>query len=661
MDRLGQILLYVEVLDARTSALVDQVSASANVMDRIAAHYDAIGQCDDDIDMMRQVIDENTSSMHALDQLHHKCFLLESNLKTNDQVTNQTTFEHLTTEYRHVVEGLQRNDRYQPKTPQPPQDDTFTTPDTGDYTMTNEANLTDHTSPMSIQHKLSLLNLRLKPIKCEKIKVNKKKSRYRLLSIYNLNPVAYESVPTPERPRTTLDSPMALDLNYDSRQFASESGEGDTGADELEINRLITGTSAQSVRFAEAHYTGSPRQHPPVDTDPYPAFLGDETLSQSIHDPIDYEMESDQQDLHVSPTFSTPKVIRGGLARFMLPPDEYLCDSSPLELRQVRKRLNSLPEEVELALREQRLQRLSHFISQGNLRPTTASYQPAQYDLNVAPDYIMFDDDDALIMLHELMTGDIHTSTTTLENFEQYLRGLRVDVSDLALNTPQKCSSHDSFLDEKHTKTFSSSYQYHNPIASVSATPTVAIATEDASCLFVAPELRTTQVLSEFISRHKDDATAQTPPNPSPGSFSLLLALLPLSRALPWVSPSKEVPKRAPPPTKKLSPTEDLANNFLELIKKSQTHGEQYHPPTPDKLRQIKDSMSKTGPIKASSSAQAMRQPIRIPGAIPGSHLRLYIGPNRTQVLCHGELLIFNKPRVSNVRQSALNDALSNL
>ena len=135
---------------------------------------------------------------------------MESNLLHNDEVTNQQSFEHITQEYMHMLGKLQENDKY----------------NTEDQASSNSPLRRKHRKKRSYHNNIPIISQKSHSlrsshrcrtfsiiqtlltskddfyiqfeIKANEVYINhqshylQEKSRYRLSSIYNINPIAYE-------------------------------------------------------------------------------------------------------------------------------------------------------------------------------------------------------------------------------------------------------------------------------------------------------------------------------------------------------------------------------------------------------------------------------------------------------------------------------------
>lgn len=640
MTQLDRIMDYVDAINTRSSQILDTMDLAALVMARIQMYHDSIADYDHDIDDIRDVLLDNVTSIHQLNQLYEKCYLLEANLASNDGFTNHTTFEHLTTEFQYVVKGLARNDAYDATATATNQRLIYQHNELDSPLLHQQSQQTDQYVDDSSSHtlhdslaedinvvsaKLSMLNLKLKPIKCHNTKVNKKKSKYRLLSIYTLNPFAVPlDVTTP-----VIDNMAQFKPNPD--------------LDDL--------------------------QTPDITQNEFPA--PEDEVGEEDEDDIEDDIEEDDGIVYgvvqdTSPMFK--RTIRGG-GKLLL----HKAASLPDILFDQPYLTDDHYEQEPPTTQRDFQRRLAHFIS-CNALPDMPQSSPG--GLNHEPQFTAYDDSDIESISSDDTFGQAPTSASSLTNLDEYLRKLRVDINDVAPELPTKTSLHDLFLD-KRTVTVSA-LVYHTPTIMCNTAP---IVEPSAVCASFSGNTNgfgsSKQLLSSMINRQPAPKrllavvstsvgqlapVAMAGPRPvlSPLHISLLISNFWNSLlASPSSLPTKRKRRSPPPPSQnppRLNPADDLTNSFLELMRRSKEKQAQ-PPPPPDRLRQIQ-SQPRHGPIKPVNPLSEKRRPIRIPGAIPGARSLLIIG-ERGALINHGESLIFHRPRMSQVRQRALSEALS--
>lgn len=253
-SRLDLILSFVDELDSRSDRLLQNVDQSYRIIDNIATINDEIMQTEETMDDVRALLDDNKARMNDFNSLYEQCFYLESNLHVNDAITNQVAFETLTNEFRMLVKLLEKNDQYSqhvlvPRYTDIEQDsleetdiigeNNFHNPFMDDRIPEEQDDRIHEEAPKkqtsSLSKYISLSNLKLKPIKCtESRKVYKKKSRYRLSGIYNINPIAYPD----EEEYVEGDSMCSIRTDDQSEAGTEKVDEESDNTDILESQKL---------------------------------------------------------------------------------------------------------------------------------------------------------------------------------------------------------------------------------------------------------------------------------------------------------------------------------------------------------------------------------------------------------------------------------------
>lgn len=528
MTRVGEMATLVDDANHSVDQMLSRVDDTMFLSLRLVATHDAITEYDEDIDDIRQMLMANTTLMIQLHQLQQKCYLFEASLAHNDPITNQTTFEHLVGEFHHLVGGLTKNDEFDVETGY------------GGDSGASSSTLRDTPPPMT--PKMSVLNLKLKPMRCNQAKINKKKSRYRLLSIYNINPLLGTPV-------------LAAAPQFDDFHSPEETTDGD------------------GYETTDDYIPGNGGGYK------YEYFPVADDFSSNI--------------VYGTQGSEPPKGIRGG----------------------------SLPEVLFDHLSPDNIPRISHFLSYGNLRKPP----PTPLEIQREPEY-SFDGVDDVDAESIISTDPVLASTIT--NFDDFLRGSRMDISGLALEIPAATTLADLFF-EKKTVTVASSYKYHLPSVALVA-PVVA---ELAVCASVGGTSvgSTRQLLSSMINEEPKKPPSWVPSSPKAWVPSPVIAM----PGQIW--PFLKQDMAATPPTvnkKPPSPTDSMAADFVDIINEARR------------------------PIKAVTLVSEQRRPIRIPGGLRGSHSRITIGGHHAYI-DHGDSLIFRQPQISRVKRGDLSDALS--
>lgn len=166
MSRLDLLILFMERLETLSATLVEAAAHTAELAQQSTRLHLSLAAADAAIGTLSATVAANLDYLRRLGQLHERSFFLEASFAANDPVTNQTAWLSLHAEFEHL--------------------DAFRHAPT--------ATLQPHT----LSNSYSVSNIRLKPIRCREKKAYKKKLRYRLSQIYNINPLA--SSPIPETP-----------------------------------------------------------------------------------------------------------------------------------------------------------------------------------------------------------------------------------------------------------------------------------------------------------------------------------------------------------------------------------------------------------------------------------------------------------------------------
>jgi hypothetical protein len=411
-----------------------------------------------------------------------------------------------------------------------------------------------HPPSPSLATVLSLSNLKLKPIRCKSKKIYKKKSRYRLSSIYNINPVAYDD----------CSSPIDLSIEYPhDESFISldHNDSKDSGHSEETLN---INTSSDSVLLKHDESSG-------LDT----------SITDSDTTVVNHSKHNRSKSLPETNTiFSTIGTMKNSNLFHQFDDDHEL-----------------------------RSNRLNHFISQPNLYLGL----PLRNEITNIPhsptlDVDLIDIDDVSLFSDEEVSP---TETTIDDNYDNYLRRSKMNlIQDLSLI--EKSKLHDSILSTKPNRIPESS-KFHNPISTIKiSNPTVEPTIEnlDTGTIHCKGIKRVSfdlkedpkQLLSDMITRNNENLMhlASEPMSLSPKPSLIDIFNLTLS------SPSSSNSSNLRTPTRRHSSTEDWTNNLLHFINPKDE--------TPEKIRELK-MKPKSKPITADNDVQLKRKPIRIPGS----------------------------------------------
>lgn len=625
MSRLALILRIVDKLEARSNDILSTVEDSNRLINHLVSMNEEISTMDSRIDDIGDLLSDNTRNIHEFSSLYEKSFYLESNLHVNDSVTNQTSFETLTNEFQYLVKRLERNDYYS-RAPFNAQEheqehdqelEQEHEQQHGHYEYKQDAardELHEETHAPAIpriQNKVSLSNLKLKPIRCNSRKIYKKKSRYRLSGIYNINPIAYEEV---------LSGLEESDIE-----------------EKDEVNDMNEESSFQKP-FSDYNYLD--QFNTPFKTIP------------SISDHTNTSSNIMHNEDHI---YEDPDEIS------FQPEELNSLASSPNEtVIHKRIRSNSLPESHhkidEDSDEKLRMNRLKSFISYHNIH---RSFEIHHDPIPKSPPTTLIDDDfDNISVCSDLSyyspakqapNQDVQDD---FDNFEKYLRQSRVDLKDAFPNI-KKSTSHESIFEPKPKP-----FKFHNPAASMLASSKVS----EATVFYTSEPTRKKSVsfaetqdpkkyLSEMIQRNPKPVA---PPEPSSSfnNFSI------------FFSPSKPKPKQEQKVDERRNSIDhisrSLTDSFMNLVNTSTTKPRKLtYPEKKQRELDLKMNAKTQGvPISIENEIQAKRLPIRIPRN-DGASSQLTIGPNNTKIINHGDGSAFKRPMMTSMSRRSLRDALS--
>ncbi|KAI5969966.1 hypothetical protein CANMA_001006 [Candida margitis] len=749
MSKLDQILSFAEEIEARSNKLTDATSASIDLISHISYINQQLLQNDYDIDEIRHLMNTNQSCMIQLSALNEKSFYLESNLPINDCITNQTSFENLNTEYNHILSKLAANNQvssdgdyeYEQDLASNLQqiniDDSYIDDESGeedeeedeldqeDYVNDAQLESTSPTlEPPDLKKMISISNLQLKPMRCasssstnatsQPRSISKKKSRYRLSSIYNINPVALED--------STIHSNT-------TSSFTSSSPPSE------DSDKMMKNSLSQSFDTIESHFS---IHHGPIDKD-------------------------GQYNVNSQPNADDGQV---GAA---------LPQASPL-MHNKHTRSNSLPTSStksidqtelfkELDYQEDylRFNRLKHFISISNLpkraKNTTAMGGAQGLDEDDDDDLFYHEFEKSLTPQQCLDNCDVcsvisdisyyspekqgcieeianpQDSNLDFDTYNQFLRKSKLNLNEAYHNAfPHlyRQNKEDAGLDQQPqhqspqqaTQLHHPNHHFKNPIATIgSTTPHTVSPTLDTT--FQQQQyhpVSTSQssgklsckLLSQVISRspatvttttvNRDAfATPSTSPKQSP-TFLTSSPPLPIKSSSPASSKlnsmvTKSSPSTATSPSPLLfgsSSSPSFTHNLINFmsISKMHEHNQQRHssqqlhhaqpfmkPPTPEKIRLLKKQkrLKRHVPISIPNEAQLKRIPPQLnhtngskSGSANvtrtgtsnsfrnegGSFSKLTILRNQ-KYINHGDSSIFNNPIMRGCNEDAIREALS--
>lgn len=287
MSKIDELLATVDTLTAQSDMIVSSVAESNMLISLILQVNSSIATVDSQIDSMTRLINKNNVCLNELEKLYEKSYYLETNLHTNETSISEASLDCLAKEYDYVLSSLNFGSmmvsplhtprrvnlqplvanlmgnlqpavpmsELQPQVPlqgahlqpcspaalQPSRLQTSLQPVlSSDLPLTVEGQ-----HGQSLQNKLSISNLELKPLRCKHTRVLKQKSRYRLSAAYTLNPVQ-EVRNVLASSRETYESSL-MDHLSDNTSMVTEEGQT-IGCDEKETHGSESGEgSAQNA------------------------------------------------------------------------------------------------------------------------------------------------------------------------------------------------------------------------------------------------------------------------------------------------------------------------------------------------------------------------------------------------------------------------------
>ncbi|KAK6456884.1 uncharacterized protein RJT20DRAFT_126959 [Scheffersomyces xylosifermentans] len=719
MSRLDSIVAFIDSLDAKANKLLETAANTEYILKSIDSINNSITRLDSSIEEVRELMEENHKHLSYFSNLYEKAFYLESNLAVNDNITNHTSFETLTTEFKHLIGKLRVNDKHNydgygsmhftprdtssvhtpirsdgsvqtdnnsvrintplrqvitssSETVAVSSQEALITPESSgqllDRHTTNGSDRTvvnsDRHTPTPLKSQISISNLKLKPIRCNTAKVYKKKSHYRLSSIYNLNPIAYEDAyfsgmedeqsTAPNTPRRIIPSASSkassniMDYNHDNDNILDY--ENHYEYDQQSVYNAHSGMDSPSpVRIPDGEQVEILCDANTESTSPLIALTNNRQRSNSL--PETHSLKNQRYDLTTA------------FSPFHLNEDD--------------------PETL-------RLNRLKHFISFGNL-----------HDLDNFPEQELLDDlyhssprnevvpniDDPIDLDNVSICSDLSYFDKELDpeeglggevdNFENYLRKSRIDLHKAFPHLLQKSKSSESLLNslsiysdevqpikEENKPTFS--YKFHNPIENVKLSTSSQSATATVEPIYFkngppkkkllfAPEPEDPkQILSDVMLR-----TEQRIREVSPISSPLKITSPNFSTIFNFNLNASSFADERRNSIDLIG--KSLSNGFKQLVNTPASIGNSPKPKrasTPQKIRDLKRLSREHKPITVQSETQAKRLPVRIPRN-DGSFSQMTIGPNKTYSISHGDSSMFRKPVVSRVSHNSLREALA--
>lgn len=171
------LLAMADGLALRADSLSLCLEESRQVIARVLEAGQAVISADTEIDRLTAAVLRNTLVLADFQTLYERAFYLESNLHMNDSHTNRTSYGNLNSEFKFLS---QKFDRAHSRSGLAlPESDLSPDP----------AAQAPAAAQTGLQKMLSISNINLRPLRCKSTRVSKKKSKYKLLEAYTLNPL----------------------------------------------------------------------------------------------------------------------------------------------------------------------------------------------------------------------------------------------------------------------------------------------------------------------------------------------------------------------------------------------------------------------------------------------------------------------------------------
>ncbi|RCK56569.1 hypothetical protein Cantr_05629 [Candida viswanathii] len=652
--RLDHIFSYVNEIESRANRLTDSVSQSNDLINTIAFLNQTASKFDQTIDELGALIEDNTRSLNEFKSLHERAFYLDSNLLHNEGITNQQTFEHITQEYIHLLGNLRKNDDYCMGEEEEVPDEHLQDRDTG-YDMSQSPQqpcnvdpppplqppssqqpeqeqpfIQEQVHPPDLKKMISISNLRLKPMRCASStnqSIAKKKSRYRLSSIYNINPVAYDdSVVGASTASSTSSSTAERNTTASSTQ----------DYDHSRMQNSVTNSyeTLESHLLDAGHGTGAEE------------LMGKNRIGNA------YTPDSDH-------------IIPRGRSNSLPTSTTKDCSFSETDI------LKDFDCEVDIL----RFNRLKHFISVSHL-PNKHNYGDEihidEYDID--NDEEGEDDDDGDIFFNDIynksptpqsrhsnaVNDDVvsivsdfsyyspdkqqHHSNDDLfdyDNFNGFLRKSRLDLNkDLQQAFPHLMKP--PTPEPLHPEVPRLKYKFHNPIEKQLSSSQISTATLNvqASAVMQTKNLQHATSLP-YLSTSTTNTTKSS-------ASSILHSYI-------------EKPPLASDTTNHSFSFNDGFLKFCQSRLEPGSASKNTVHDTPPRIKELKKAkLIKSNPISIPNEAHLKRMPTQVQSLRnDGSFSKLTIGPNNTRQIKHGNGSLFKNPIVRSCDQNALREALA--
>lgn len=652
-SKLDQLVDLVDTLHARSTNLVNSIQESNYLITDIVDLNNNISNADTTIDEMGDMVSNNYTYLNEFENLYEKSFLLESSMHLNDRVTSETTLDNLYQEYRFLMNRFMTRKEYGDD-----EDDILTAG-------AEESTVSTHfQTPPRLHNAISVSNLKLKPIRCRSKRIPRKKSSVRMLSTSTVK---------------TLNASDKLPSIPDASEICSfNSNIGKRPS----IHDLSSSPVPKKIALSHNDTTDTTITQTSRLMDNQKAELNDDSNTISTSPDLFSELHS-RIKIRSNSLPETPKIEKFELNNFNILKHHDKIESSngflPFE---------SNTDSDELI----RLNRLKHFISYGhNLNVAHSNEQDispksphSKLDgsiFNKTPCFTQIDlenqcDIDKVSVCSGFSSYSSEELNEELDNFEDYLRKSRVNLTESFPNLITKVRSHDSIFTTDDSISLPASvpekhFKFHNPIDSMNLN-SMKIATTTIDPIYYqgnekssyvsaeATKLKgnTTKFLNDVISKtdQKETLNNRTPNKIRKTLFNYLNSP---SKSSHSSSPTKSSTRRGSLDMVSKS----LSEGFMSLVnstsmdkfKKHESPSKPSHNNVRIGGRKNMGIHAKEKPISIQNETLAKRLP---PRRKDGAHSNLIIGPNKTKILNHGDQSVFRKPIMTKISRNSLNEAL---
>lgn len=180
----------VDQIESRLDLLLNIAQTNCNAVETISSTYDNIREMELESHHLGDSVTRTQAWLHKLSTLHEKSVFLESLISQGDYLSSKALLDAISAEYQQLLgcrEYITKNQEFPWEKGRGPNTTAVDSQDRG-FTMCEEQ------VPV-IEKMPSISQLKLKPIRCNSKQLYKKKSRYRLSGVFNVNPISLDDSP----------------------------------------------------------------------------------------------------------------------------------------------------------------------------------------------------------------------------------------------------------------------------------------------------------------------------------------------------------------------------------------------------------------------------------------------------------------------------------